>query len=58
MKGVKTELNLPVCVSQRRRGDGGRMERTDNGPQILIENAPQAKRGSMGHGEDGGEKCV
>ncbi len=32
------------------------MEGTDNGPQILTENAPQAKRGRTGHEEDGGEK--
>lgn len=39
-----------------RKGGALEMEGTDNGPQILTENLPQAKRGRTGHEESGGEK--
>lgn len=49
-------LNSTCLSVSPRKGGALEMEGTDNGPQILTENLPQAKRGRTGHEKDRAEK--
>lgn len=60
-KGVNTELNLPVCVSQRRRGDGGngtdRQRPTDIKPK-MCRRPREVERGMRRMEEKKSKACL